>query len=738
MGLEETADPLLVLQFFLKAAFVGAVLEPNVANHYGPLHVEWMDDPTNCRENSFSDFVLVSPITDPVVVTSTSGALDDSLYCPGDVYLPAPLPQTREPTPTPSVSPSLSLAPSTPPTGTPSLSPSTPPTGTPSASPSAIPTKSPTSAPTYSSVGLTQLEALFLFYKSTKMDSSYSSALQNWFTISDYCSFTGVLCDSSGYVIAIDLYEKGLAGRLPESWDNLNRLVRLKVVGNQIAGPIPTNLQELDQLNTIELAHNRFTGAIPSDLRRVTNLRRLILQNNQFNGTIHAGLCELTKLSAFQVADNLDMTGEIPPCFGDLPLDIFRVDNNGLVGQVPANLCGARNMNGFSPNPYGCDAVACPAGTYGLANIRKLDNSTECKLCLIPSNVIGSTTCVTMNGNTLAPPPPSLSMAPSTASSFSSIAPSETPTAFLSNDTYPMNVTTVPSTAPSAASPAPSMMWISSIPTGSPTKAPIVYPAPSAVPSNVPSGISTVISRRTVETISLTMVFVGSTTALADSKAFVVATKTFLTSNSTTIDAVRVLSQVVQEYTVKGTAVVTVFNRRLESQALFVKVEVQGSTKNGTLADAVEGGLTGFDVYVTNLGLLPEKKVEEPLVIIPTPPTSAPTGSKASPNWGLICAAIALSALAVASIFTVYRSRMSQQAKFAINSVPTPAGTLDDNVDRVSEESNSGWNSTTSPGASPGEEDDDMDEASIAEWSNLDMYMFKTKSPPLKKMEKMV
>jgi Leucine rich repeat N-terminal domain len=700
VGLEESADPLLMLEFFLKDAFVGEVLKPNVANHYGPLHVEWMDDPTNCRNDLFSEYVQVSPITDPVVVSSTSGVFDDSHYCAGDVYLPAPLPQTRAPTSTPSVSPSLSLAPSTPPTGTPSISPSTPPTGMPSDSPSAMPTGSPTSAPTYDSVALTQLEALFLFYKSTEMDSSYSSALQNWFTIRDYCNFTGVLCDSSGYVIGIDLYEKGLAGRFPESWENLNRLLLLEVVGNQIEGPIPANLVQLDQLKTINLSRNRFTGAIPSDLRRVKNLQHLLLQNNKFNGTIHAGLCELTNLTAFNVANNVGMTGEIPPCFGDLPLEIFRVDNNGLVGQVPANLCGDRTMNDFSRNPYGCDAVACPAGTYGIASVRQLDNVTECKVCLTPSNVIGSTTCVTVNGNTVvAPPPAFVSMAPSTSSSFSSAAPSSAPmakvvtnattapTAFWSNNTFAKNVTnatTVPSTSPVAASQAPSILPISRIPSISPSKAPKVDSVPSAAPSNAPSGIGTVITRQEIETMSLTIVFVGQTTTLVDLKGFVVATKAFLTTNSTTIYAVRVLSQVVQEYLATDSAVLSVFNRRLEPLALLVKIELEGSTRNGTLVDAVEGGLTGFDVYVTKLGLLPEENVDEPLVIIPTPPTSAPTGSRASPNLGLICAAVALSAVAVASIFGVYRSRISQEAKYAITEVPTPDGTFaDENLDHV-------------------------------------------------------
>jgi hypothetical protein len=66
-------------------------------------------------------------------------------------------------------------------------------------------TLSPTAAPTISAVRLNQLKALSVIYASTEMSSSYSSARQNWFTVNDPCSFTGVTCDANYYITAIDL-----------------------------------------------------------------------------------------------------------------------------------------------------------------------------------------------------------------------------------------------------------------------------------------------------------------------------------------------------------------------------------------------------------------------------------------------------------------------------------------------------------------------------------------------------
>ena len=75
--------------------FEGEVLDMETSNRVGPLFVEWMDDPTNCRPGLYSEIAPAAPITNPVIqgvkIHSPMGNIAD-LFCKGDEYEPAPLP----------------------------------------------------------------------------------------------------------------------------------------------------------------------------------------------------------------------------------------------------------------------------------------------------------------------------------------------------------------------------------------------------------------------------------------------------------------------------------------------------------------------------------------------------------------------------------------------------------------------------------------------------------------------
>jgi hypothetical protein len=159
------------------------------------------------------------------------------------------------------------------------------------------------------------------------------------------------------------------------------------------------------------------------------------------------------------------MHGEIPACFGNLPLEILKVVDVGLVGQVPSRLCGARPMNGLNPNLYGCRAIACPAGEFEPIHGREDGNQTECQQCPVASNVIGSTTCKVVDGTTVetVAPTATLTTAPA-ASIMPTLAPLETPN-------------TLPSSAPSHVPPTVDVK---------------PFPEPSQEPSSMPSSLSTV------------------------------------------------------------------------------------------------------------------------------------------------------------------------------------------------------------------------------------------------------
>lgn len=436
-------ESFLRLEFYLKAAFVGPVLMNNTSNYFGPLHVLWVDDPTGCRTGSFSEYAPVAP--PPASTSATSSSLSDSnLYCSGKEYEPAPLPVAI--------------------------------TGSPTSIPTSIPTNK-----------LAQLDALRDFFYSVRMNSSVARPLHNWFLSNDddyhdYCTFTGLSCDSKGYVTGINLVAKALSGSIPTSIDKFTRLRRLNVEQNSIGGTIPESLFNATLLTQLELSNNRLEGSLPQDVWSLGKAKRIMLSNNFLTGTLPPSICgQWQTLLAFDVSGNSGMHGELPSCFGQMNLKTLRIDNIGLVGTVPQGLCGIREMNGLRPNTFGCDAIACPSGTYQPNKGRQTSNETACLKCSVFSNVIGSRTCLFLEGNTLATLAPTQSLRPIMLSSVPpSIRPSLLPSEFPSllpslQPTRPPSVR--PSMMPSSLSSGiPSMLDVTTGPSVSSTISPSQVP----------------------------------------------------------------------------------------------------------------------------------------------------------------------------------------------------------------------------------------------------------------------
>jgi hypothetical protein len=294
-----------------------------------------------------------------------------------------------------------------------------------------------------------QSEALQDFYQSTLMFSPYSRRFHNWtfsppgfvsvtlpsdidlnhsasvigesmlnfYPSPSYCSFSGVTCDTFGYVIVLDLNFSGLSGELPTSLGQLVRLQRLQVYNNSIQGNIQKSLlvsSPLRDLRQLNLGRNYFTGPLPDDYFRSGGspfLQRLILENNRFTGTLPSSLCSLSQLLVLELSGISNLTGTIPDCFGSSlsVLQRFRVTDSSLTGVVPPGLCGGyRAMNGLDPNPFGCDGIACPAGTFSSQSRhgRQTSSDDPCEQCAAPSNIVGASTCRFL-------PPPKLSSFPS-------------------------------------------------------------------------------------------------------------------------------------------------------------------------------------------------------------------------------------------------------------------------------------------------------------------------------------
>jgi hypothetical protein len=316
-----------------------------------------------------------------------------------------------------------------------------------------------------------QLDALRELSITLKMGDDASSPMwYKWFFETegiysvDFCGFPGVSCDEQGYVTSLDLCGMGLSGTLPDAFDGLPKLQKIRLFNNSIHGAIPTSLLKLADLDELNVGRNAMTGTLPN-FSRLSSLSMLILDENFFSGTIPRTLCALSKIEALGIARLKSISGSIPPCLGSFnALSVFNIIGSGLTGTIPRELCSIRTMNGFSPNYFGCDGIACAAGRFHNQRGRQVNSEDPCTSCRVPSNVLGSTFCQwkgSTNGNKTQGPSVSTSAtspAPSSTfsvekSDFPSTAPSITtrPTVFVSPFASPsLQASDSPSITPTA------------------------------------------------------------------------------------------------------------------------------------------------------------------------------------------------------------------------------------------------------------------------------------------------
>lgn len=149
-----------------------------------------------------------------------------------------------------------------------------------------------------------------------------------WNASGDPCgdSWSGIKCDSEGFVYFIDLGEHllgqtptvnltvfeplvtfshlttldlrkcGLTGTLPELWGSFSQVTTIHLSYNDLTGTIPSVWSNLTTLRTLDLANNRITGTLPPSLASLPYLYNVVLNENAFIGrclTCESGLSPL-------------------------------------------------------------------------------------------------------------------------------------------------------------------------------------------------------------------------------------------------------------------------------------------------------------------------------------------------------------------------------------------------------------------------------------------------------------
>ena len=116
-------------------------------------------------------------------------------------------------------------------------------------------------------------------------DALAAGATLNWSYDAPVTAWQGVTVDGSPpRVVALDLANVGLAGRIPGELRALSALVRLDLSGNALTGGVPPQLGQLGSLRTLSLGANRLTGELPLALDHLDALAKIEFEGNDFVG----------------------------------------------------------------------------------------------------------------------------------------------------------------------------------------------------------------------------------------------------------------------------------------------------------------------------------------------------------------------------------------------------------------------------------------------------------------------
>ncbi|EGG22819.1 leucine-rich repeat-containing protein [Cavenderia fasciculata] len=193
-----------------------------------------------------------------------------------------------------------------------------------------------------------QANALVQLYDLWSGDQWYNS--DNWL-VGDPCNnmWYGITCnETTGDIIALDLAENNLFGRLTSDIADLTELVHLNIQNNNLNGDIPpTVFQSMKSLQILEIPNNQLSGDIAWTNNLPLTISLLWVAGNEFTGSIPLGWAKYQSLDLAFLELN-QLTGTVPPEVGTYSsMRLFDIGFNNITGQLPKEIANLNNLTHF-------------------------------------------------------------------------------------------------------------------------------------------------------------------------------------------------------------------------------------------------------------------------------------------------------------------------------------------------------------------------------------------------------
>ncbi|KAG8661791.1 hypothetical protein MANES_01G039084v8 [Manihot esculenta] len=299
-----------------------------------------------------------------------------------------------------------------------------------------------------------------LRFKSSLANSS--NTLTSWVG-DNCCRWEGVSCDNTtGHVVELDLFMRGLEGKVSLHLGNLSNLQHLELGSNGLAIDtlyFPSSLKYLDlegvplnkcanwlqsinmlpsllelylsfcelsitghvshvnltSLEVLNLRGNNFNSTIPSWLFNITNLQHLDLSYSAFRGSLSTQIGNIPKtlnklcnLSELHLETN-KFSGEISGPFGNSSscihnsLQHLYLSNNSFSGSLPNNLGEFKRLKVLQlSHNFFCGSI--PVSIGHLCNLQTLNfsqNSLHGEVTELHLSKLGALSELVMSGNSL-------------------------------------------------------------------------------------------------------------------------------------------------------------------------------------------------------------------------------------------------------------------------------------------------------------------------------------------------